>query len=156
MKDFMLPLVLILVVVAGIWIYFTLSTPHAGPVRAVESSPTDTVVPPPPAKPQPQRKRVSAAANYSEAVTPVAAPEPPKSADRHSARPQPVAVGSGSPEQVKVGMDAGSVVELLGTPDLTALSINRGNLAETYIYKKKPGENLALIHLAGGRVVTAP
>jgi hypothetical protein len=53
-------------------------------------------------------------------------------------------------------MDAGSVVELLGTPDLTALSIDRGNLAETYIYKKKPGENLALIHLAGGRVVTAP
>jgi hypothetical protein len=154
MRDFLLPLALILVVVAGIWIYFTLSTPHAGPVRAVESSPADAVVPPP-SKPQPQHKRL--AVSHTEAATPLPAePEPPKSTARRSASPQRVVVGSGSPEQVKVGMDAGSVVELLGTPDLTALSIDRGNLAETYIYKKKPGENLALIHLAGGRVVTAP
>ena len=50
-------------------------------------------------------------------------------------------------------MEVSKVVELLGQPDLTALSIRRGNLSETYIYKK-PGENLALIHLESGRVVT--
>jgi hypothetical protein len=38
-------------------------------------------------------------------------------------------------------------------PDLTALKIDRGNLLETYVYKKKPGQNLAFIRLEGGRVV---
>ena len=33
------------------------------------------------------------------------------------------------------------------------LKINRGNLLETYVYKKKAAPNLALIHLEDGRVV---
>src|SRR4051812_46271608 len=56
MRDFVLPLVLILAVVAGIWIHFTLSTTHAGPVRAVEPTSADVATTPPP-KPPPQHKR---------------------------------------------------------------------------------------------------
>jgi hypothetical protein len=48
-----------------------------------------------------------------------------------------------------VGMDTTRVVELLGEPDLTALKIDRGNLFETYVYKKKPGQDLAFIRLEG-------
>ena len=50
-------------------------------------------------------------------------------------------------------MDATRVLELLGKPDLAAVKIDRGNLFETYVYKKKPGQNLAFIRLEGGRVV---
>ena len=51
-------------------------------------------------------------------------------------------------------MNATRVVELLGEPDLSALTINRGKLFETYVYKEKPGRKLAFIRLEGGRVVT--
>ena len=51
------------------------------------------------------------------------------------------------------GMEVSKVVELLGEPDLTALKIDRGNLLETYVYKKKTSQNVAFIRLEGGRVV---
>ena len=151
MRDFLLPLVLILVVVAGVWIYFRATATHGGPVLVNAPIPTESVAPAPPKvapHPKPAIARDSARAVAPPASAPAQVEERPASPP-----PPPRPIPTGTPEQVNVGMDATRVVELLGEPDLTALKIDRGNLFETYVYKKKPGQNLAFIRLEGGRVV---
>jgi outer membrane biosynthesis protein TonB len=149
MRDFLLPMVLIAVVVAGVWMYFEATAPHAGPVLTAPIS-TDTAPPPAPkVAPHPKRAIVQRPPEVTEPPAPVQVvkkPAPPP--------PPPRPIPTGTPEQVNVGMDASKVVELLGLPDLTALKVRRGNLSETYVYKERPGQNLALIRLEDGHVVT--
>jgi hypothetical protein len=145
----LLPLVLILVVVAGVWVYFQATATHGGPVLTNAPIPTESVAPAPPKvapHPKPAIARESAR---------VEAPPAPVQVEERPATPPPPPrpIPTGTPEQVNVGMDVSKVVELLGEPDLTALKIDRGNLLETYVYKKKPGQNLAFIRLESGRVV---
>jgi hypothetical protein len=152
-RDFLIPLVLIVVVIAGVWIYFQTTGAHVGPVLATAPSPADTPTPVAPKKVEPHPKRVTARDTSAEATPSVSAPplvEAKLAAPPRAPRPIP----TGTLEQVNPGMEVSKVVELLGEPDLTALSIRRGSLSETYIYKKKPGQNLAFIRLEGGRVVT--
>ena len=153
MRDFLIPLVLIVVVIAGVWIYFETSLTHAGPVATAPPA-TDTGVPPPPPKALPVPKRaIARSADLAAAPAPTLAPaqvEEKQAAPPPAPRPIP----TGTLEQVNPGMEVSKVVELLGEPDLTALSIRRGSLSETYIYKKKTSQNLAFIRLESGRVVT--
>jgi hypothetical protein len=154
MRDFLIPLVLIVVVIAGVWIYFETSLTHAGPVATVPPA-TDTGVPPPPPKkvvPSPKR----AIARSADLAAPPAPTLVPAQVEEKPAAPPraPRPIPTGTVEQVNPGMEVSKVVELLGEPDLTALSIRRGSLSETYIYKRKLGQNLAFIRLEGGRVVT--
>jgi hypothetical protein len=154
MRDFLIPLVLIVVVIAGVWIYFLTFGAHAGPVLATTSSPTDTPTPVAPKKVEPHPKRVLARESSTNA-TPSVLSAPPQVEAKLAAPPKaPRPIPTGTLEQVNPGMEVSKVVELLGEPDLTALSIRRGSLSETYIYKKRPGQNLAFIRLEGGRVVT--
>jgi hypothetical protein len=153
MRDFLIPLVLIVVVVAGVWIYFQTAGAHVGPVLATAPSPADTPTPVAPKKVEPHPKRVIAPDSSADAKIPVSAP-PQVEAKLSAPPPAPRPIPTGTVEQVNPGMEVSKVVELLGEPDLTALSIRRGSLSETYIYKKKPGQNLAFIRLEGGRVVT--
>jgi hypothetical protein len=154
-RDFLPPLVLILVVVAGVWIYFQATGTHFRPVLATEPNSTDSVAPAHP-KIAPHPKRAIARNSVGVAAPPAPAPAPAQVKDPPaSPSPPPRPIPTGTPEQVNVGMDATRVVELLGEPDLTALTIDRGNLFETYVYKEKPGRNLAFIRLEDGRVVTA-
>jgi hypothetical protein len=150
MRDFLLPLVLILVVVAGVWVYFQATATHGGPVVATAPISPDSVAPAPPPKVSPNPKRVIARISTEVVAPPAPAPVEYKPA---SPPPPPRPIPTGTPEQVNVGMEVSKVVELLGEPALTTLKINRGNLFETYVYKKRSGPNLALIHLEGGRVV---
>jgi len=152
MRDFLISLVLIVVVVAGVWIYFQTSSIHAGPVLATTTTPVE----PAPAVP----KKVEAHPKHEAARTAaIEAPSEPAPSPAHiedkiaAPPPPPRPVPTGTPEQVNPGMEVTKVVELLGEPDLTALSIRRGSLSETYIYRNKPGQNLAFIRLEGGRVV---
>lgn len=147
MRDFLIPLVLILVVVAGVWIYFTQTATHGGPVVATEPVSAATAAPEPP-KPAPRPKPVIAKAVEPPAPAPVQVEEKPAAPP-----PPPKPVPTGTPDQVNPGMEATKVVELLGEPDLTALKINRGNLLETYVYKKKRSPDVAFIRLEDGRVV---
>jgi hypothetical protein len=142
MRDFFLPLVLILVVVAGVWIYFTETAVHGGPVVATAPGATESVPPAPP----------KVAPHPKPAIAKVVAPPAPVQEQPATPPPPPRPIPTGTPEQVNPGMDATRVVELLGEPDLTALKIDRGNLSETYVYKKKSGQNLAFIRLEDGRV----
>ena len=152
MRDFLIPLVLIVVVIAGVWIYFQTAGAHVGPVLATAPSPADTPAPVAPKKVE-HPKRVIARDSTADAKIPVSAP--PQLEAKLAAPPKaPRPIPTGTLEQVNPGMEVSKVVELLGEPDLTALSIRRGSLSETYIYKKKPGQNLAFIRLEGGRVVT--
>ena len=162
MRDFLLPLVLILVVVAGVWVYFQATATRGGPVVATAPISPDSVAPARPPKVAPKPKHVIARSSTEVVAPPAPAPveykpasPPPAPVEYKPASPPPPPrpIPTGTPEQVNVGMDVSKVVELLGEPDLTTLKINRGNLFETYIYKKKSGTNLALIHLEGGRVV---
>jgi hypothetical protein len=153
MRDFLIPLVLIVVVIAGVWIYFLTTGAHAGPVLARTASPTDTPTPVAPKKVEPHPKRAIARETSADATPSVSAP--PQVEAKLAAPPKaPRPIPTGTLEQVNTGMEVSKVVELLGEPDLTALSIRRGSLSETYIYKKRPGQNLAFIRLEGGRVVT--
>src|SRR5690242_9592025 len=153
MRDFLIPLVLIVVVVAGVWLYLETTASHAGAVVATVPASTDLPAPPP--KLQPHPKRASAQNSAEVAAASVPAPAPVKVEEKPAAPPPPPRpIPTGTPDQVNPGMEVSKVVELLGQPDLTALSIRRGSLSETYIYKKKPGQNLAFIRLEGGRVVT--
>ena len=149
MRDFLLPLILIVVVVAGVWIYFEVSSPHAGPVVAAPVS--ADVAPPPPPKVVPTPKRTIARSAPEVVAPPAPAPVVEKAAAPPPPPPRPIPTGT--PQQVNPGMEVSKVVELLGAPDLTALAIRRGNLSETYIYRQRPGQNLAMIRLEGGRVV---
>jgi hypothetical protein len=152
MRDFLIPLVLIVVVIAGVWIYFQTAGAHVGPVLATAPSPADTPTPVAPKKVE-HPKRVIARDSTADAKIPVSVP--PQVEAKLAAPPKaPRPIPTGTLEQVNPGMEVSKVVELLGEPDLTALSIRRGSLSETYIYKKKPGQNLAFIRLEGGRVVT--
>jgi hypothetical protein len=135
-RDFLIPLVLILVVVAGVYVYFQVTAVHGGPVATAPAS-TETVAPEPP-KPAPHPKPVIAKVVEPPAPAPVQVEEKPAAPP-----PPPRPIPTGTPEQVNPGMDAKRVVELLGEPDLTTLKIDRGNLFETYVYEKKPGQNLA-------------
>ena len=148
MRDFLLPLILIVVVVAGVWIYFEASSPHAGPVVAAPVS-AESVAPAPPPKAPPPKRVIARSAPE------VVAPPPPAPVVEKPAAPPPPPppIPTGTPQQVNPGMEVSKVVELLGQPDLTALAIRRGNLSETYIYRQRPGQNLAMIRLEGGRVV---
>ena len=148
MRDFLLPLILIVVVVAGVWIYFEASSPHAGPVVAAPVS-TESVAPAPPPK-APPPKRVIARSAPEVVAPPAPAPVEVKPA---APPPPPRPIPTGTPQQVNPGMEVSKVVELLGEPDLTALAIRRGNLSETYIYRQRPGQSIALIRLEGARVV---
>jgi hypothetical protein len=155
MRDFLLPLVLIVVVVGGVWIYLQATTTHGGPVLSTASISPDSVAPAPP-KVVPSPKRTIARNSAVDAAPSVPAPAPaPPQVEVKPATPPPAPrpIPTGTPEQVNPGMDVSKLVELLGEPDLTALSIRRGSLSETYIYKKKPGQDLAFIRLEGGRVV---
>jgi hypothetical protein len=154
MRDFLIPLVLIVVVVGGVWFYLETSATHAGAVVATAPSSAD-VPPPPPPKVQPHPKRAIAQNSAEVAAASAPAPTPVQVEVKPAAPPPPPQpVPTGTPDQVNPGMEVSKVVELLGQPDLTALSIRRGSLSETYVYKKKPGQNLAFIRLEGGRVVT--
>jgi hypothetical protein len=149
MRDFLLPLVLIVVVVAGVWIYFQASSPHAGPVVAAPVS-AESVAPAPPPKAPPPKRVI--ARSVPEVVAP-AAPAPVVEKPAAPPPPPPRPIPTGTPQEVNTGMEVSKVVELLGEPDLTALAIRRGNLSQTYIYKEKSSQNLAFIRLEGGRVV---
>jgi hypothetical protein len=149
MRDFLLPLILIVVVVAGVWLYFEVGSPHAGPVVAAPVA-ADSVVPPSPPKVVASPKR-TIARSAPEAVEP---PAPAPVVEKPAAPPPPPRpIPTGTPQEVNPGMEVSKVVELLGEPDLTALAIRRGNLSQTYIYKEKSSQNLAFIRLEGGRVV---
>jgi hypothetical protein len=153
MRDSLIPLVLIVVVIAGVWIYFETSLTHAGPV-ATSPAPADTPAPAAPKKVEPHPKRVIARDSSANATPSVPASPPLRVEDKPATpRPAPRPIPTGTLEQVNPGMEVSKVVELLGEPDLTALSIRRGSLSETYIYKRKLGQNLAFIRLEGGRVV---
>jgi hypothetical protein len=155
MRDFLIPLVLIVVVIAGIWIYLLASSTHAGPVAATTAAPTEAPTLPVAKKAAPHPKLDVARNSATLATASEPAVPPQRIEDKPAVRPRaPRPVPTGTPEQVNLGMDVTRVVELLGEPDLTALSIRRGSLSETYIYKKRPGQNLAFIRLEGGRVVT--
>ena len=149
MRDFLLPLVLIVVVVAGVWIYFQASSQHAGPVVATAPIATD-IAPPPPPKVVPSPKRTIARSAPEVVAPPAPAPVVEKPV---APPPPPRPIPTGTPQEVNPGMEVSKVVELLGEPDLTALAIRRGNLSQTYIYKEKSSQNLAFIRLEGGRVV---
>ncbi len=154
MRDFLIPLVLIVVVVGGVWFYLETTASHAGAVVATAPSSAD-VPPPPPPKVQPHPKRAIAQNSVESAAASVSAPAPVQVEVKPAAPPPPPQpVPTGTPDQVNPGMEVSKVVELLGQPDLTALSIRRGSLSETYVYKKKTSQNVAFIRLEGGRVVT--
>ena len=153
MRDFLIPLVLIVVVIAGVWIYFQTAGAHVGPVLATAPSPADTPAPVAPKKVEPHPKRVTVPDSSANATPSVPAPAPQVEVKPAAPAPAPRPIPTGTVEQVNPGMEVSKVVELLGEPDLTALSIRRGSLSETYIYKKKTSQNLAFIRLEGGRVV---
>jgi hypothetical protein len=153
MRDFLLPLVLIVVVVGGVWIYLQATATHGGPVLATEPVSAASVAPAPP-KVEPHPKRAIARNSAGAAAPSAPAPAPAQVENKPaSAPPPPRPIPTGTPEQVNVGMDVAKVVELLGEPDLTALAIRRGSLSQTYIYREKTGQALAFIRLEGGRVV---
>ncbi|SRR5579863_146157 len=148
MRDFLIPLVLILVVVAGVYIYFQATAVHGGAVVATSPASTESATPEPPkaaAHPKPAIAKVV----EQPAPTPVQVEEKPAAPP-----PPPKPIPTGTPDQVNPGMEATKVVELLGEPDLTALKIDRGNLLETYVYKKKTSQNVAFIRLESGRVLS--
>ena len=39
-----------------------------------------------------------------------------------------------------------------GEPELKAVTTDDGSLIETYVYTRKPGKDMAVIHLRGGKV----
>jgi hypothetical protein len=152
MREFLLPAVVALAVIGGIYYGLTHLT-AARVYRAPE--PATEAAPPPPASPKPEAHRPRLAKPVSKVD------EPPAPAP--AVKPAPAQVASvakpmdppptGTPDQVKIGMDSTQVVQLLGKPDLTALSIQRGGLVETYVYKPKARETVSVIQIEDGRVV---
>ena len=149
MKDILLPLVLITAAIGGTWYYVSVTTKRDANARALSSAPAD-----PPAVTAPQKKH----APIHKAVKPepveeaetVAAPPRSEEIVRPVRVPKPVPTGTLS--EIKPGMMATQVVDLLGEPKLTAVTIERGTLLETYVYDREPGDGVWLIHLRGGRV----
>jgi hypothetical protein len=107
MRDFLLPLVLILVVVAGVWIYFQATATHGGPVLANAPIPAESVAPAPP-KVAPHPKPAIARDSARAAAPPATAPAQVE--ERPASPPPPRPIPTGTPEQVNVGMDATRVV----------------------------------------------
>lgn len=69
------------------------------------------------------------------------------------AAPAPIPIPTGTLNDVKPGMQATQVVELLGEPKLTAVTTEKGILLETYVYHE-PGDRVWMGPPARRRVET--
>lgn len=149
MKDVLLPLALITAAIGGIWYYVSVTTKRDASARAFSSAPADL-----PAVTATQKKQApihkAVKREPVEQAETVAAPQRPLEIARPVRVPEPIPTGTLS--EIKPGMRATQVVDLLGQPKLTAVTIERGTLLETYVYDREPGDGVWLIHLRGGRV----
>jgi hypothetical protein len=155
MKDTLLPVAVVIALVAGIWYYINVRAQHDAIARAFSADQGAAApsvkkkAPTIPHTPKPGR-----VAEASPGPVPVAEAEPtPKSVFIEVAKPAlpPNPVPTGTLGDVKLGMDATQVVELLGEPKLTAVTTEGGILFETYVYAHAP-DRVWLIQLRAGRV----
>jgi hypothetical protein len=147
MKDALLPLAFVIIMGAGIWYYISVSAQRDANARALGAASAEQAAPAVPVKkPAPAIRRVTKPEPVAEVAPP---PESvPVEIAKLSRAPQPVP--SGTLSDIKPGMEASQVVDLLGEPKLTTMTADRGGLLETYVYK--PGDRILMIRLRGGRV----
>lgn len=158
MKDTLLPVVVVIALVAGIWYYINVRAQHDASARALSAAAADQG-----AAVRSVKKKAStishtpnpgSGAEATPGPVPVAEAEPtPKSFFVEVARPAPPPnpVPTSTLGDVKLGMDATQVVELLGEPKLTAVTTEGGILFETYVYARGP-DRVWMIQLRAGRV----
>lgn len=151
--------IVIFAALAGVaWWYISNYSYHPyGPQSAPASAEAS---PAPPSKPAPPKSapRIAPAAPEKPAESPAEpAPQPaPAVAEvRKAAPPEPAPQPPppGALDNVRPGMQENQVVELLGQPTLSAMTSDRGRLAETYVYPRRIPGPFALIHMSDGRVV---
>lgn len=163
MKELAVLLVALAVVVAGVYLYFdpaAVPSLNFGNVSRLITSGKKDKAPEPKAEeakpPAPRRaKRVSGSAPEQTTDLAPALPEPAPLLE-----PQPVPVPAPpkpkpplNPDLVATGMSTRDVVDVLGKPTLTTVTIADGILVETYVYVgTRPGE-FTRVQFENGRVV---
>src|ERR1700683_2929019 len=152
MKDILLPVALVLIVVAAIWYYVSLGSQREASARALSASAAEAAATPPaPRKKTPPARHVPKPEPVAEAA--VVNPDPVVEVVKTAApAPKPVPIPTGTLNDVKPGMQATQVVDLLGEPKLTAVTTKKGILFETYVYAHAPGDRVWMVCLRGGRV----
>jgi hypothetical protein len=160
MKDSLLPLLFVIVAVTGIW-YFWLrtggNTVRSAPAEATTSSAEQSV---PAAKAKPEahpRHSTPRPAPDDDLAAPATDPNLVKAAPEN---PTPIPAAPlykpAMLNDVRAGMTASRVVQLLGEPSLKTSSTNSGGLWETYVYSDQTHESIGVVHLRNGRVVGVP
>jgi hypothetical protein len=86
----------------------------------------------------------------------VSQPEPVLTAHKAKVTPAPPVYNPAKLENVKTGMAASRVTQLLGEPDLKTLTTDGGSLSETYFYAGKTYDEIGVVRLQDGRVMGPP
>lgn len=151
MKDTVLPVgFIVAALVAGTWYYMSMSAQRDANARAFSVSAAANAAPPAVKKAPPVIRRILKPGPVPE----VASDPNPVPVEVAKSAPEPLArrVHMGSLSDIKPGMEADTVIDLLGEPDLTAVTTDRGSLLATYVYGRDFGRRILMIHLRGGRV----
>jgi hypothetical protein len=150
MKDALLPIALVVALVAGLWYYFSIGSKNHTEA-AYNPLPADTRAAPPAVKKTPPTVRRAPKPEPAAAIEePVVRPARLEIAKATPPVPKPVPASSVN--AVKTGMNSSQVIDLLGEPKLTAITVDKGTLLETYIYERKPPNDVWMIYLRGGLV----
>jgi SmpA / OmlA family len=160
MKDSLLPLLFVIVAVTGVW-YFWLRTSgnRVGSAPAEETtSSAEQSIPATKAKREAHPKHSTPRAAPDDDVTASATDPDPVKAARENPALIPVAplYKPTMLNDVKAGMTASRVVQLLGEPSLKTSTTDNGGLWESYVYSDQTHENIGVVHLRDGRVVGVP
>lgn len=151
MRDILLAVAFIIALVVGIWYFLSVSGTRDANANPSSGSTVTAPVPPPAVKKTPANVRRMPKLKGPAEAAPISTPV-------YVAKPAPpmTPIQTGTVSDVKTGMEASQVVELLGEPRLTALTTEKGSLVETYVYSRKPGDRVWMIRLRGGRVESTP
>jgi hypothetical protein len=159
MKTVVLPIVLVAIAVSGGWYLWLQTTERAAGFTAPDATTTaQQSTPAAKSKAAPHRRGSTAAsAPVLAEPQPVASqPEPVLEAQKTRLSPAPPAYTATKLGDVKTGMVASRVTQLLGEPDLKTLTTNGGSLSEVYFYAGKSYEDIGVIRLRNGRVMSPP
>jgi cytoskeletal protein RodZ len=158
MKNVFLPVLLVAAAVTGVW-YLWMQTARTQTGFTTPDATTSEQPSTPAAKARTadlhQRSSTtrSAAATEESAVSQT---EPVLMPHKTVATPAPPLYSPAKLENVKAGMAASSVTQLLGQPDLKTLTTDGGSLSETYFYAGKTYDEIGVVRLQDGRVMGHP
>jgi hypothetical protein len=154
MRDALLPLVLAVVIAAGVIFSLTARNPgHLSDPSIVATAPVDA----PAATHTLQKNARSSTPRVSDPVHEDAVveivPQTETIAEEQAKTPKPISFDSTKLSEITPGMTESSVVEVLGVPALSAITMDRGGVQGTYVYSKRPrSDQFAVIRFADGKV----